>query len=241
MPQLRKISFNGTIVPYLFRCPRSLYLRAVKKLYPPREEADPLVSTPRQLGIDMHDALRAYFTGEKELVSPLVMTDLLDELYDTAHTPDVTVYVEHEFLFDEFMNPIETAPKEGPFIYMRPDLVLVSDDQIRVFDWKGGNPDYGATQYHLETEFFLAGMAALYPDIGLAETIIYFPYKDYVLPTRTFNRTEMGSRQTYFTNLIDRILKDNLCWPTPSRMRCSFCDYRSEEAGGMHECEDTAV
>jgi hypothetical protein len=208
----------------------------------PKEDGDPTLVTKRQRGIELHEKVQQYITGtlpdgvEFEFITEDV------ELAATAFTmqsPD-KAFVEKEFFFDLDYNPLDERAKDG--IYIRPDFVYIDDGNVGfVYDWKFASPDYDASMFKREVEWYIAALGARFPDVGLWRGIVHFPELSYSLPYHDYSSHQVMGLQEYWKKFISRIRNDSFFFPLPSRARCRFCDHRSEDSGGTGKCEDTVV
>ena len=236
-----RISFNGTLAPYTYNCPYAHKLRNICKIYPSakdeeeKPESDEL--SKRQLGIQNHELCNKYIVGDIEEI------DFATDYIEWAKNPkiDEIVTCEQEEFYELDMsfigNSFTEDLKKRDHIYCRKDVVISSPYSTTVLDWKFGNSEYGITKYYDEVEFFIALEAAKNPDIGEWNAIVHFPVEDYTLPKKTYGPTTISRLQLRYTKRIERILNDRFYRPNPGRVRCRFCDYRSEEAGGTGDCE----
>jgi hypothetical protein len=226
----------------MYKCPQSYKFRNVDRIrLQPKEDIDPEVVSKRQRGIELHEKLSQFITGtlsdeEFEFVTP----EIVIVAAEFSSHPELCL-VETEFFFDLDYNPQDERPKEG--IYIRPDFVLLDHENGTgvVYDWKFASPDYDASMFKREVEWYIAALAAKFPDIGFWRGIIHFPEKEYSLPYHDYDGYAAGNLQAYWKKFIDRIRSDHFYFPLPARSRCRFCDYRSEDSGGTGTCEDTYV
>lgn len=244
------LSFNGAYKYYTYNCPRAFEFRVIDKVYPPKTEVEenPLQSSQAAEGILRHKQVAEFFTavrdgdlaatfGEMEFDPtsfPFIM-NLIDEVTSSA----VDARIEEEFYTDTDYNPIAGRSAVDPAVYARPDLFLVKNGKLHLFDWKFGNPDWGASSYYEETEWFLAVLSAHYPDVWEFTASIHFPNSNYTLPERTYTRVDIPGVQGRFKKFFDIAMNRKLFFPIPATHRCRFCDFRSEEAGGIGNCEDS--
>jgi hypothetical protein len=245
------ISFNGSYRRFTYNCPRAFEYRAIKKIYPPKREdgEDGTQSAAAVEGILRHaqlaDFIRAAKRGdvmgmdntEFEIDSYPTILDLLPILSASG----VESHVETEFYVDLDYNPLDTRPTEGHVVSAKPDFFYIEDGLLRLYDWKFGNPNWGASSYIEETEWFLAILASHYPDVGEFQSVIHFPNSSYTLPEKTYSRIDMANIQGKYKRFFEIITTRRLFFPIPATHRCRFCDYRSEDAGGVGNCDDTTV
>jgi CRISPR/Cas system-associated exonuclease Cas4 (RecB family) len=226
------ISFNGVIVPYTYHCPHAHRLRNIERVViPPREDQEEGLSR-RQLGIELHNAVAAYLTGNEDTFA--YMTPTIQHLRELD---DETILItELQEFYDLDFTPLDQRPKSGDYISMRADAVEIAPSVVRIYDWKFGNSEYGASRYYDETEFFLACKASHTNDVQEWEVYIHFPIDNYTLPVRKYTALKAAQIQSRYIERIERIRNDRQLVPKPSRARCKFCDYRSYDNGGSGHC-----
>ena len=228
------ISFSGVISPYTYHCPKSHFYRNIQKVkIEPKTEVveDSTEVSKRVRGIELHDSLSQYLKQEVDTF-PFI-TDTIQ-----MYREHPLVVVEEQFIFDLLFSPLNEKPTTD-FISIRPDAFYVYDGTLSVADWKFANPEYNASKHYNELEFFLAGLSSKYPDVCEAEVNIHFPEQDYTLPIRTYTMSDLARLQQKYIRLIENILEDKFFKTIPSKNRCYYCDYRSEDAGGSGTCEDS--
>jgi hypothetical protein len=230
-----QISFSGVIAPYTYNCPYAHKLRNIDKVKIPKKEQD-LSAEPFkcQRGIDLHDAVAEYITG---------MTDTFQYTTSTVNAAkEQHTYVEYPFYSTQEFSPLDRIPEDdSTFIYMRCDAVYTDGCQGIIYDWKFTTLEFGAAHHYDELEFFLAGHSARFNDIGLWKIVIHSPEFDYTLPIRTYEWPQISRLQQRYISRINTILNDRLFIPNPSKARCKFCNYRSEDTGGSSLCDYTVV
>lgn len=228
------ISYTGVIVPYIYHCPRAHYFRNIQKVKIDVDNNEAKVDEPskRELGIQYHKALSQYLKKESDDFP--FLTDTIQYYRSKCH-----LKVEQQLFFDTTFSPIEQKQKTH-FISITPDAYSFYDGCLEIADWKFANPEYNATKYYGEVEFFLAGLASIY-DVAEAYIDIHFPEVDYTLPRRAYGLAKISQIQQKYLILIDRIIQDKLWIAKPSKNRCIFCDYRSLETGGSGHCEESLV
>jgi hypothetical protein len=234
-----RISFNGAVAPYYYRCPHSYKLRNIDRIYPPREpepEPDAPLS-PRAYGILQHK-LTAAWLSDTEAPPPEHVTESLQGLR-TAFEDGRDIHVEEDIVIP--LEVLSEAP-EGSVLTLRPDYFEVVDGHLDLWDFKFGDPLRGAAQYYEECDFFVFGLlqSGRY-DIGSVDIHIHFPADDYTLPLRSYDTTSLPFLVNRWDARISRIISDRFCAPIPSRLRCDFCDYRAESSGGTGDCEHALV
>lgn len=224
----RHISFNGVIVPYTYHCPYAHRLKNIERVQieqPIEEEGEEI--SKRQRGINLHNDISAYLKGDIEDF-PFI-------------TETVQLFTNGQLETQEFytldLSPLNSKPEEGMYVSCRKDAVLRTEYISKVADWKFGNPEYGISKYIDEGEFFLACEAALNPNISEWHLLIHFPEQDYTVPRNPYSAFDVARLQTQYINRIQVIISDKFLMPNPSRDRCFFCPYRSQENGGSGHCE----
>jgi hypothetical protein len=253
-----RFSFTGSFVPFTYRCPQCFKFRAVDRIYPPKPETEAETPAPisaRESGIVDHAAMGELLTGFTSVLGPswdeppfdYTKSDLLIDLVAEIESrvgvdPDTIFGIEAEYLTDIDYNPvIAGTPAPEHSIYSRPDFFIASDGRLRVFDWKFGNPDFGASTYYRETDWYACAVSAHFEDVAEVETIVHFPNSNYTLPSRLYTMPEIARLRFEFQMFFREVLTTRVFFPKPSRASCRFCDYRSEDAGGMGICEDAAL
>jgi hypothetical protein len=229
------ISFSGVIIPYTYCCPHAHFLRNIKRVVIPKrepDEEDPKVVSRRERGIKLHADTQKYLAGEEEEIE--FSTDEIEYIRQYREEFPNNVFLEREF----------KLPYDDDVLYARPDaLVYTPEGHLRIYDWKFANPDYGATRYYDETEFFLS-VVTLTGELGNvyeAETCIHFPENDYSLPEKKFPAIRLAATQRLMMDRIDVIRKDRIYQPNPAPNRCRFCNYRSQDTGGSGNCNYTLI
>jgi hypothetical protein len=229
------LSFNGALKLYMFHCPYAFKLRQIDKIYPQKstsqEETEEVEQSTRQFGIEQHDLVAKYITGEVEAFD--YVTDTIEHLKNT----DNTVVVEQTKYLSLDLEPLARRPESGTFISYRPDAVEYGDGFGKLYDFKFGSIDYGSVIYTAETEFFLFCESLRNPDIGEWEIDIHFPVSATSLPKQKYNVHRLSTLQTTWIMRLEQIMNDKFYIPKPSRTHCHYCPLRREEHGGDGVCE----
>jgi hypothetical protein len=232
-----RISFNGAVVPYYYRCPQAYKLRNVDKIFPPQEEPDPDVPlSKRALGI-IHHKETATWLSDLDAPAPDFITETLQSLRE-AFEAKRPIYLEHEIAVP--LGGSFEAP-EGSILTARPDAFLHEDGHVDLYDFKFGSTEYGAPQYYEECEFFLFALLESGFDFMSATVNIHYPIDDFTLPVKTFSGPTLFLLRGRWEQRIKQVLNDKFLRPIPSRYRCDFCDYRAESSGGSGDCEYSLV
>lgn len=245
------LSFNGHYRPYTYNCPAAFKFRAIDKIYPPKPEEIPEEPSARREGIVRHEDVAGIFTGIMSgTVFPqeiehewFVEDDLLYGLVDTlaVEVPDRRVYVEESFYVDLDYNPLSARPSQGHAMSAKPDLIIIEDGRLTIYDWKFGNSYFGASVHYREVEWFLAVLQPHFLDVGEFVVKIHFPNDHYTLPERVLNSVQVGGLQREFSRFATEVTTRKIFFPEPARSRCRLCDYRAEENGGIGNCEDAIL
>jgi hypothetical protein len=240
-----QLSFNGVIVPYVYRCPQAFKFRNINRIVlPTLEPVEDAEISARAKGIEKHTQTVNYISGVSDDCS--FATDKIESLRRLYldRVDGSLVFLEKEWLFDRWWNPLTERPPKGSgedFIYMRTDAVLVTDNYAEIYDWKFANPEFGASVHYNEISWFAAGLFAQYPDIGEVRVDVHYPEAQYSLPVRTYSRIDGTRLQQQYVKLLNKIRNDKFFWPAPSKAHCRFCDYRSVDSGGSGHCDDSSV
>jgi len=232
------ISYSGVISPYLYNCPYAHFLRNVLKVKAlPKEhvkEEQEQELNKRTRGIELHEQLCAYLKQEEDEFA--FVTDTI-----TLFREHPLVQVEQSFYFDLDFQVIAEPSFNDDFYGIRPDAFIYYDGELHIADWKFANTEYNSTRYYGEVEFFIALMSNIYPDIQTASSYIHFPEQDYTLPSRKYSAQAISKLQQHYIFLVDKIINTNILKPTPAKFRCAYCNFRSEDTGGIGQCEHTCV
>jgi hypothetical protein len=242
-----RYSFTG-LAAYTYCCPQSYRWRVLEHRPTTTgegaleiEEKEP---SKRLQGIDLHARTADYLLGRlsEDDVPAEILSDTVIHARSLVAGERARAYVEQPYLLDLDYNPIESGPPGDHSIYIRPDLFLIGtgdkEGVLDLFDWKFGNSAFGSSRYYHEVSWYAAGLAAIFPDVYQITTWIHFPLESYTLPERTYSRPELAVMQKGMQDWITRVRSDRDMFPYPSRYRCRFCPYRSEEGGGTNECEE---
>lgn len=242
-----RLSFGGAIATYTYNCPLATKFRLVDKVrYPkPEETEEPeeaLMVSKKEMGIQDHETVADYLKGAiEELPYESEPVEFYKEL---TEDPEWEILVEPEFYLNMDYERITASEawKEKNHIYFRPDLVAfnAAHGVLRIPDWKFGDENYGQVRHYHETSFFASMLAYSYTDADRFETEVYFPKKAYSLPPKTYGRPEIGLKQLEADTIFEKILTGHF-QPNPSRLRCKLCDFRSEDAGGIGNCEYSSI
>lgn len=226
------ISFSGAIAPYTYNCPLAFKFRNIDHIYPEiKEEEETTEISKREFGIQQHDLVAKYLMGE--LDSYEFTTSVIEDIKESSSK----IEVEIQRFYNMDMSPINEKPSKGNYISARADAKVIDEYNTSIFDWKFGNPDFGSVRHYDEVEFFVALESATNPEVGEWNLIVHFPEHNYTLPVRTYNWVQAAELQRKFLLRIDNIMADKFLKPKPSRTRCRLCNYKSEEAGGVGNCE----
>lgn len=239
-----RLSFGGALALHTYNCPLAVKFRHIDKVrWPkPEETEEELGPSKRELGIQDHQEIADYLTGAIEELS--YESEAVELYKERIDDPAWVVLVEPEFYLNMDYERIteSEAWEEKNHIYFRPDVVAyhARDGALHCIDWKFGTLEHGQVRHYHETSFFAAMLAYSYTDVDQFVTEIYFPKKAYSLPPKTYGRPEIGLKQLEADAIFEKILTGHF-QPNPSRLRCRLCDYRSEDASGIGNCEHSSV
>lgn len=249
-------SFNGSMVPYYWHCPKAYRLRNVDRVKLPPVE-DPEIETKRKEGIAKHDAARDWLVGRPSSFEPGAKflerygampkedwQEIDNGWMGPSYRADDTVCrseVEHPHFYRPDGTPCDPR---GDYVMVRPDMFTWCENtgQGEVPDWKFANPNYGAPKHYQEVEFFISFLAYEYELIEEWTSLIWFPdEKDYRLPQRVYTREKVSELQDKIGSRLLQIELDNNYDPIPAEYRCRFCPYRGWESGGSNHCDESAL
>lgn len=239
-----RYTFNGSIVPYYHRCPKSFKLRNIDRKFLPKQLEEPeepyRLESPREKGIRLHSLLNDYFRGEVSEIPDEIDTPLISMIMDRKEHCEV-FKTEYELATDMSFNPLGAGDQAKDIVTARLDLFTIEDGVLNIYDWKFGTSEKGLSLYWSELNFFAALAHAHYPEIEELHKTIHFPLDDYTVPMPPTSGSSFFVNQVVQMNQLKVIKQDHNYFPRPSFSRCRFCDYRPEEAGGMGICKEALL
>lgn len=103
------------------------------------------------------------------------------------------------------------------------DLIMVKDDEARVFDWKTGSSKYPDQK---QVDLYALGVMALFPNVQRVLSVLMFLKDDYKMVQRRYTRADIAPLLTEWAMEVDKIKRAEQAnhWPegeyTPL---CGWC------------------